>query len=166
MANHIWSVKLRRAKWRHVQITQQPNARKWGQNSCQPCDFTYYIYIYIYKAKIWFFSCLGFLVLHENVSLIWRGNHYPWRSGYFDLCSALINIEQWEFFSLGHGSFVYKIISHGIYMYTCSRAFGSVNINALITKKLDSNTISSSCKTNGLTDWTTIQSTNKINSWF
>ena len=29
MANQTWSVKLRRAKWRHVQITQQPNARKW-----------------------------------------------------------------------------------------------------------------------------------------
>ena len=28
MANQIWFVKLRRAKWRHVQITQQPNARK------------------------------------------------------------------------------------------------------------------------------------------
>lgn len=45
MANQIWSVKLRRAKWRHVQITQQPNARKWGQNSFQPYDFTYYMFI-------------------------------------------------------------------------------------------------------------------------
>lgn len=45
MANQIWSVKLLRAKWRHVQITQQPNARKWGQNSFQPYDFTYYMYI-------------------------------------------------------------------------------------------------------------------------
>ena len=45
---------------------------------------------------VWFFVCLGFIVPVENFSLIWRRHHYRWRAAKFDLCSALVAIEQWE----------------------------------------------------------------------
>ena len=58
-----------------------------------------------------FFVCLGFFVPLENFSLIWRRHHCRWRAANFDLCSALMAIEQWGFFSfphlLWHGAFVH-----------------------------------------------------------
>ena len=57
------------------------------------------------------FVCLGFIVPLENFSLVCRHHHYRWRSANFDLCSALMAIEQWGFFSvpylLWHGESVY-----------------------------------------------------------
>ena len=48
----------------------------------------------------------------ENFSLIWRRHHYRWRAANFDLCSALMAIEQSVFFSgpqlLWHGASVYN----------------------------------------------------------
>ena len=41
------------------------------------------------------FVCLKFW-------LIWRRHHYQWRAANFDLCSALMAIEQWVFFSVPH----------------------------------------------------------------
>ena len=55
------------------------------------------------------FVCFGFIV-----PLIWRRHHYRWRAANFDLhvCSALMAIEQWEFFSvpylLWHGAVISK----------------------------------------------------------
>ena len=49
-----------------------------------------------------FFVCAGFFVLLETFSLIWRRHHYGWRSSNFDLCSALMAIDQWGFFSVPH----------------------------------------------------------------
>ena len=47
----------------------------------------------------------------ENFSLIWR-RHFWWRASNFDLCSALMAIEQWGFFRvprlLWHGASVYN----------------------------------------------------------
>ena len=58
------------------------------------------------------FVCLGFIIPLENFSLIWRRHHYRWRAANFDLCSTLMAIEQWGFFSvshlLWHGSSVYN----------------------------------------------------------
>ena len=42
-----------------------------------------------------------FIVPLENFSLIWRWHHYWWRVENFDLCSALMAIEHWEFFRRG-----------------------------------------------------------------
>ena len=61
------------------------------------------------------FACLGFIVPLENFALIWRCHHYRWRAANFDLCSALMAIDQWGFFSvphlLRHRVSVYNVIS-------------------------------------------------------
>ena len=59
------------------------------------------------------FVCLEFSVPIENVSLIWRRHHCRWRAANFDLCSALMAIEQWGFFSVSH------ILWHGASVYNC-----------------------------------------------
>ena len=48
------------------------------------------------------FVCLGFIVPLENCSPIWRRHHCRWRAANFDLCSTLMAIEQWGFFSVQH----------------------------------------------------------------
>ena len=57
------------------------------------------------------FVCLGFIVPLENFSPIWRRHHYRWRAANFDLCSALMAIEQWGFISVPH------LLLHGAYVY-------------------------------------------------
>ena len=68
--------------------------------------------LYILRRFYYYFVCLRFIVPVENFSLIWRRHHYRWRAANFDLCSALMAIEQWGFFSvphlLWHGTFVYN----------------------------------------------------------
>ena len=58
------------------------------------------------------FVCLEFIVPIENFSLIWSSRHCRWRATNFDLCSALMTIEQWGFFNvphrLRHGPTVYN----------------------------------------------------------
>ena len=59
------------------------------------------------------FVCLfGFIVPLEHFAVIWRRHHYQWRAANFDLCSALMAIEQWWFFSVWHllwqGAYVYN----------------------------------------------------------
>ena len=60
----------------------------------------------------WLVGCMEFIVLLENFSLIWRRHHCRWRAAHFDLCSALLVIEQWGFFymphPLRHGPTVYN----------------------------------------------------------
>ena len=60
--------------------------------------------------KNWF-VCLGFILPLENFSLIWR--RHRWRAANFDLCSALMAIEQSGFLSvpylLWHGASVYNL---------------------------------------------------------
>ena len=43
-----------------------------------------------------------FLLFVCDFSLIWRRHHCRWRAANFDLCSALMAIEQWGFFSVPH----------------------------------------------------------------
>ena len=58
------------------------------------------------------FVYLGFFVSLENFSLLWRRHHCRWRASNFELCLALMAIEQWGFFNvphlLRHGSTVYN----------------------------------------------------------
>ena len=70
----------------------------------------------------------GVFVSLENFSLVWRRHHCWWRAANFDLCSALLAIEQWGFFSVLH------LLWHGASVYnsprtrgtrTYSRVFGS-----------------------------------------
>ena len=57
---------------------------------------------FIHRLFVCFFVCLWFFVQSENFSLIWRRHNYWWKAANFDLCSALIAIEQWGFFSVPH----------------------------------------------------------------
>ena len=64
------------------------------------------------------FAVSNYLTSLENhfVFRCVKTNHYyRWRAAYFDLCSALMAIEQWEFFSvshlLWHGTSVFIVIS-------------------------------------------------------
>ena len=51
----------------------------------------------------WWKLCLfEVLVPPENSSFIWRRHHYRWRTAQFDLCAALMAIEQWEFCGVPH----------------------------------------------------------------
>ena len=61
--------------------------------------------------KICFFVCLELIVPLENFSLIWRRHHCRWRAANFDLCSALMAIEQWGFFNVPH------LLWHGPTLY-------------------------------------------------
>ena len=67
--------------------------------------------------SVFLFVCLGFIVPLDNFSLIWRRHHYRWMSANFDLCLALMAIEQWVFFSvphlLWHGASVYNGLLQG-----------------------------------------------------
>ena len=47
----------------------------------------------------------------SRFSLIWRCHHYRWRAANFDLCSALMTIEQWGFFGVPH------LLWHGTSVY-------------------------------------------------
>ena len=50
----------------------------------------------VYCLFVCLFVCLGFFVPLENLLLIWRRHYYRWRATtYFDICSALKDIEQW-----------------------------------------------------------------------
>ena len=54
------------------------------------------------ENRLHLFACLGFIVLLENFSPIWRRQRYRWRAANFDLYSAFMVIEQWGFFSVPH----------------------------------------------------------------
>ena len=76
-------------------------------------------YINVYSLKllclfVCFFICLFvclFIVPLENFSLIWIRYHYLWKAANFYICSALMTIEQWGFFSVSH------LLWHGRYVY-------------------------------------------------
>ena len=54
--------------------------------------YHYYYYYYYYYYYCSLFVCL----------FVWRSHHYRWGAVNFDLCSALMTIEQWVFFSVPH----------------------------------------------------------------
>ena len=55
----------------------------------------------IWRFFVWLFV-LGILVPFENCLLICRRRHCRLRTANFDLCSAVMATEQWEFFSMTH----------------------------------------------------------------
>ena len=57
------------------------------------------IVILVYSLFLSFFGGGGGIVPFEDFSLIWRRYYYRWKATNFDLCSALMVIEQWEFYS-------------------------------------------------------------------
>ena len=92
------------------------------------------------KTKLSKNMCLTYVCLFvifvplENFSLIWRRHHCRWSAANFDLCSALMVIEQWGFYSvsylLWHGASVCNGYLRGPVTLTHCRAFDS---EALIT---------------------------------
>ena len=64
-------------------------------------------------VNVCFFLYLEFIVPLENFSLIWWRHHCRWRAANFDLCSALMAIEQWGFLNvpqlLWHGPTLYNL---------------------------------------------------------
>ena len=56
----------------------------------------------MYLLFVCLFVCVEFFIPLENFSLIWRRHHCRWRAANFDLCSALMAIEQWELFNMAH----------------------------------------------------------------
>ena len=74
------------------------------------------------------FVCSEFSILFENFSIIWRRRHCRWRAASFDLCSALMAIDPWGFFSvphlLWHRASVYNGHLRVSVTHTYCRAFG------------------------------------------
>ena len=81
---------------------------KYAIKTDQSSDVVRIIY---YILTLSMFVCLWFFFPLENFSLIWRRHHYRWRAVNFDLCSTLMVIEQWRFFSVLH------LLWHGTYVY-------------------------------------------------
>ena len=68
-------------------------------NYCNICK----LYSYMYQNATEFvclFVCLVFFVPLEYFQLIRRRHHCRWRVANFDLCLALLTIEQWGFLSV------------------------------------------------------------------
>ena len=79
-----------------------------------------------FNCFVWF--CFGFFVPLENISLICRRHHCRWRAPNFDLCSALMAIEQWGFVSvphLRHGASVYNGHLCDIHTYCLALSSGA-----------------------------------------
>ena len=69
---------------------------------CKTQTFVSYMDHTFKSIIVCLFICLGYFVPLENFSYIWRLHHCRWRAANFDLCPALMVIEQWEFFSVPH----------------------------------------------------------------
>ena len=62
------------------------------------------------------FRCLLFawgFSSHSSISLIWRRHHNRWLDANFELCSALMAIEQWVFLNVS------RLLWQGASVYTC-----------------------------------------------
>ena len=149
--------------------------------SCSSPNQCYDIIIALSKSVYWFeiffmclqliFVCLFFIPL-ESFSLIWRRHHYRWRVAKFDLCSELMAIEQWGFFSvpllLWHGTSVYNGHLRGPVTITLVAERLAVELSLLalatwISQGWDSNNKPSLCDTNALTDCVTAAEIHEVN---
>ena len=107
------------------------------------------------------FVCLVFYIPIENFSFICRRHRYQWRASNFDLCSTLMAIEQWGFFSVPHllwhratvhnshfrGPVTHLLPSDG--QWSCYYLF------LRLRSGRDLNTQPSKCEANALTDCAT-----------
>ena len=82
------------------------------------------------------FVCLSSFVPLENFLFIWSRHNCRWRSANFDLCSALIAIEQCGFFSvpylLGHDAPFIMVISEYPWHSHLFRACGSESVTTCL----------------------------------
>ena len=115
---------------------------------------------YMYK----YFVCLWFIIALEKLSLIWRRHHCRWRTANFDLCSPLMTIEQWGFFSvpdlLWYWASVYNGYFRGPVTLTpfAESLAEELSLTVFTTKVCrgcDSNTQRSACGANALTQCAT-----------
>ena len=65
-------------------------------------NLKYTLIFYIYVQAECLYVCLGFIIPLKRFSFILRCHHYLWKAVYFDICSALMAIEHWGFFSMPH----------------------------------------------------------------
>ena len=100
LAYHIWHMGL--SPWENVLCTFMILIRPRTLTSMSNFKGFYDMALFVY---------LKIIGLLENFSLVWRRRHCRWKAVNFDLCLALMAIEQWGFFSvphlLWHGAFVY-----------------------------------------------------------
>ena len=68
--------------------------------TCTESRRVYVLDLYRIRTCIYLFVCLGIYIPLDN--FIWRRHHYRWRAANFYLCSALMAIEKWMFFSVLH----------------------------------------------------------------
>ena len=108
-----------------------------------------------FLKSMWLFVCLGFIIPLENFSLVWRHHHCRWRTANFDLCSALMAIEQWGFFNLPHllwhRASIYNGHLGGPVTLTPFAEHLAEELSRLGLSRLDSNTQPSACGVNALT---------------
>ena len=89
------------------------------------------VFIYAFTSNL----LIGLFVSLANFSLIWRCHHNRWTTTTFDLYSAFMAIEQWEFFNVPHlHNTLYNGHLRGSVTPTCCRAFG---IGAVTTRFKD-----------------------------
>ena len=121
-------------------------------------------YISHITAGAYLFVWLGFIVPLENFSLIRRRNHYRWRAANFDLCSALMAIEQWGFFSISYLLWYGASIKNGDFRGPMTltpigeRLALELSLPVFKTyacRRWDSNTQPSACEANALTNCAT-----------
>ena len=83
----------------------------WNNKNCRFFLHFTYIHVSFFLKRniallnlICLFACLFgiFRPTREFFTHIWRSHHYRWKTENFDLCSALMVIEQWEFLSVPH----------------------------------------------------------------
>ena len=85
------------------QSLSQNSKERWLYFVClcvvlRPDPDTSLEYLYMFL-----FVCVEFIVPLERIfSLIWRRHYCRWWAANFDLCSALVAIEQWGFFNVPH----------------------------------------------------------------
>ena len=103
------------------------------------------------------FVCLKVFFPLENIWLIWRRYHFRWRGANFDLCSALMAIEQWGFFTVPHLLWhVYNGHFRGPVTLTPNAERLAVELSlpvftSWVCRGWDSNTQPSACEANALT---------------
>ena len=103
--------------WSHPLLWNKVHGAYWTGWALWHWLIRYLVNAYNYSYDFQILSTRGFCLIGiflplENFSRIWRRNPCRWRAANFDMCSALMAIEQWGFFSvpqlLWYGESVYS----------------------------------------------------------
>ena len=113
-----------------------------------------------YYLNLQLFVYSEFIVPLENFSLIWIRHQCQWRAANFDLCSALMAIEQWGFLNVQHLQWhrtsVYNGHLRGLVTLTPVAEHLAVELSLTYgCRDRDSNTQPSPCRANTVTDYAT-----------